>query len=361
MDGNSDTFSENTNDRFGHRKQAGVQHMSRVAHIRIYPSDWRSGCLGLSLEQEGLYIRMCMFIAEANRRVPIDDTEAARMLNVQTRNYRRVLGELLRLGKVQRHENGYGNDRVEHERNEAEKALDRKSPSSTGGGSEGQADQGQIREDRRSNGSTSAVERTYNGDITPLAAEIPQQKQCTSIEPESEPEKKEDKTPLPPDGGLASPNTHLEALRAFEAYNARALVLGLPQASKLTPDRKRRISARLRDFGPDGWSTALANLDTPFLRGLTEHRFRADLDFVCQPKSFSKLHDGGYAPAQAQGSTHAIGSNRPARYPTKHDRLQAVVAGCLQRNAGADARPTWARDLDGDALPVIPGAQALWP
>ena len=76
--------------------------MSGPAFVRMYPTAWRSGCMGLSLEQEGLYIRMCMFIGEVGRRVPLDDTEAARMLNVQTRNYRRVLGELLRLGKIGR-------------------------------------------------------------------------------------------------------------------------------------------------------------------------------------------------------------------------------------------------------------------
>lgn len=180
-------------------------------------------------------------------------------------------------------------------------------------------------------------------------------------------EKKEEDTPLPPDGGRVSqavdqiddgkPNPHTEALKAFEAYNARALVLGIPQASKLTRDRERRIRARLNDFGPDGWAKALVNLDTPFLRGLTEHRFRADLDFVCQAKSFSKLHDGGYEPAKpAPGVTHAADRNRTARYPTKHDRLQAVVAGCLERNAGPAARPDWARDLDGDALTIVPSA-----
>ncbi len=207
---------------------------------------------------------------------------------------------------------------------------------------------------RAETGSKPLQETECNGDVTVTV---------TPPETESDTEKKEDKTPLPPDGGLESPNTHLEALKAFEAYNARALLLGLPQASKLTPDRKRRISARLRDFGQDGWTKALANLDTPFLRGLTEHRFRADLDFVCQPKSFSKLHDGGYAPAQtpAPGVTHdEAARSRPSRYPTKHDRLQAVVAKCLERNAGPAQRPEWARDLDGDALAVVPGAKAVW-
>ena len=203
--------------------------------------------------------------------------------------------------------------------------------------------------------------RNGNGDATPM------QRCATPPYTESDTDTERKDTPLPPDGGRVSqavdqiddgkPNPHTEALKAFEAYNARALVLGIPQASKLTPDRERRIRARLKDFGSDGWTKALTNLDTPFLRGLTEHRFRADLDFVCQAKSFSKLHDGGYEPAKpAPGVTHAADRNRTARYPTKHDRLQAVVAGCLERNAGPAARPDWARDLDGDALTIVPSA-----
>lgn len=107
-------------------------------------------------------------------------------------------------------------------------------------------------------------------------------------------------TPLPPPGAVrvekALPKFgKLEALEAFNAYNAIALRCGLRQASKLTPDRERKIVARLKDFGMDGWHQALANIEkSQFLTGGTDKGFRADLDFVCQAKSFGKLHDGGY-------------------------------------------------------------------
>lgn len=157
--------------------------MSRVAHIRMYPTDWRSGCMGLSLEQEGLYIRMCMFMAETGRRVPLDDTEAARMINVQTRNYRRVVGELLRLGKITRHDNGYGNSRVEHERSEAENAAGRKSTAKTEGGTDRDADSGPERQDCAATADLTPNYSRSNSVVTPLAAEIATQNQCASIEP----------------------------------------------------------------------------------------------------------------------------------------------------------------------------------
>jgi hypothetical protein len=86
-----------------------------------------------------------------------------------------------------------------------------------------------------------------------------------------------------------------EALEAFHAYNATAERLALPQAAKFTPERERSITARLKSYGLDGWQRALENIEkSPFLMGETDHQFRPTLDFVCQAKSFGKLHDGGY-------------------------------------------------------------------
>lgn len=116
-------------------------------------------------------------------------------------------------------------------------------------------------------------------------------------------------TPLPPSGAVRVEKPlpkfgRLEALEAFNAYNAVALRCALPQAAKLTPNRERSIVARLKDYGLDGWHRALANIEqSKFLTGGTDQGFRADLDFVCQAKSFGKLHDGGYG--NGRHSTHA--------------------------------------------------------
>lgn len=169
--------------------------MTRVAFVHMYPGDWRTGCMGLTLEQEGLYMRMCMFVSDTNRRVPLDDTEAARMLSTQTRNYRRVLGELLRLGKITRHDDGYSNDRAEHERDVAARAIDKKSASRpTKTSRKGEGDTGSERQDREATGVVTEVQRTCNGVISDLAAEIPQSNQRPLREPESEPYKSTDDT-----------------------------------------------------------------------------------------------------------------------------------------------------------------------
>ena len=106
--------------------------------------------------------------------------------------------------------------------------------------------------------------------------------------------KQEVNTPLPPEPPPENPAA-ADARSAFEIYNEVAARCNLPRAEKLTSDRQRKIIARLKDYGLDGWNRALGNIEkSAFLTGQTHHGFRADLDFVCQAKSFGKLHDGGY-------------------------------------------------------------------
>jgi hypothetical protein len=92
--------------------------------------------------------------------------------------------------------------------------------------------------------------------------------------------------PLPPKS---------ECLEAFTAYNDTALKCGLPQAAKFTPDRQRKISARLKDYGLDGWKRALANIEkSAFLTGKNDRGWRANLEFLLQATSFAKVHDGTF-------------------------------------------------------------------
>jgi DNA-binding transcriptional MocR family regulator len=120
---------------------------------------------------------------------------------------------------------------------------------------------------------------------------------CGYKEPSKEPSK--EISPQPPKGG-ASP---LDALRAFEAFNAMALRCGIPQASKMSPDRQRKIIARLKDYGEEGWTQALANIEkSSFLTGSNDRGWRLTLDFLLKPEGFGKVHDGGYGNGRHTGS-----------------------------------------------------------
>lgn len=81
---------------------------------------------------------------------------------------------------------------------------------------------------------------------------------------------------------------------AFNAYNDCADRSGLPKAQILTAPRKSKIQQRLKDCGGlTGWDVALKKMQaSSFLTGSTG--WKADLDFILQARSFTKLMEGSY-------------------------------------------------------------------
>lgn len=118
--------------------------------------------------------------------------------------------------------------------------------------------------------------------------------------------------------------TPSDALIAYEAYNATALRCGLRQASKLTPDRQRKIIARLKDYGLDGWTQALANIErSSFLTGKNDREWRANLEFLLQASSFAKVHDGAYG----NGRHAEVRTSTPIKWaPPTPEEMRAMNA-----------------------------------
>lgn len=80
-----------------------------------------------------------------------------------------------------------------------------------------------------------------------------------------------------------------------EAWNELAEERGLAKVVKVTPNRKRQIQARLKEYHPDDWSKALGAIyRSKFLCGENDRGWKADFDFLLQPKSFVKLVEGSY-------------------------------------------------------------------
>lgn len=98
----------------------------------------------------------------------------------------------------------------------------------------------------------------------------------------------------PPDKG-PDDQVEIRALDCFHAWNAFAQRIGLPLTRTLTPDRRKKLKARLTEHGPEAWNIALANIErSAFLRGNNPRAWRANFDFVVQASSFGKLVDGTY-------------------------------------------------------------------
>ena len=336
--------------------------MSTPSHVRFYANDWFTGTVGLKADERGVYISMCVYQWTIGRRVPLDDTEASRLMGLNFKSYQRLRDRLVVLGKIKRHENGYGNDRAERELAAAADAHARKSNGraepATDGRPNGQAAAGHP-------GSGSAPEKDAEADdallmgknvesendpaidptidpmIDPMIdRQIQQQNQHPLIEPEPEPKEREEEDPLTPKGeplaqplpdqidsplAVSAPAAPSRArqwpaeLDAFHAWNAVAIANGLQQAARMTPQRRRSIATRMREHGPEGWQIALDRVAASrFLQGENDRGWRITLDWLISPKNFEKVVDGSYDP-------------RPER--NGHDRNHPIhpIAAALDR------------------------------
>jgi uncharacterized protein YdaU (DUF1376 family) len=81
----------------------------------------------------------------------------------------------------------------------------------------------------------------------------------------------------------------------IEAWQTRMVPQGFPSIRKMTAQRDRQLKARLRDSTLDEWQQAMAAMErSAFCRGENDRGWRADFDFLLQPKSFTKLLEGAY-------------------------------------------------------------------
>lgn len=80
-----------------------------------------------------------------------------------------------------------------------------------------------------------------------------------------------------------------------EAWNATAEPLGLPIVRKMTPERRKKIKTFLRRHGVDDITEGIAAIHrSPFLRGENDRGWRADFDWMLEPRNFTKLTEGVY-------------------------------------------------------------------
>lgn len=103
-------------------------------------------------------------------------------------------------------------------------------------------------------------------------------------------------TPLIPPNEISSeisPPVDKPAL-VLEAYNLMAEEAGLSKA-KMTPERRKKLKTfttrhKVEDITEAIWAIPR----TPFLCGENDRGWKANLDFLLQPKSFTKILEGSY-------------------------------------------------------------------
>jgi uncharacterized protein YdaU (DUF1376 family) len=189
-------------------------------------------------------------------------------------------------------------------------------------------------EDKRnknaSAGKASALKRLNRGS-TPV-------QQTANINPTPTPTP----TPIKEEGVPKGTPRASEVQAAFDAYNSIAKEIGLPVAQALTDRRRSQINARLKEVGGiEGWNAALGKLRaSSFCQGGSNNGWKADLDFMLQQKSLTKLMEGSYDDRQSTAP-------RPATLQDGFAKVRAVIAEIAEREAGGVGE-----DREEDALRI---------
>lgn len=103
------------------------------------------------------------------------------------------------------------------------------------------------------------------------------------------------KPDIKPDEDMSSDDDAVSVKDVVDAWNDLAEARGLAKVVKVTDTRRKQIQARLKEYEPDDWSKALTAIyKSKFLCGENERGWKADFDFLLQPKSFVKLVEGAY-------------------------------------------------------------------
>jgi hypothetical protein len=87
-----------------------------------------------------------------------------------------------------------------------------------------------------------------------------------------------------------------EVAVAFKRWNEVARECGFQKANRLTPERKKKLTALLKDGGLETFERALSEMTkSKFLRGENDRGWRAHIDFLFERGKYDKILDGNYS------------------------------------------------------------------
>lgn len=116
---------------------------------------------------------------------------------------------------------------------------------------------------------------------------------------------------------------------AFELFQIMAKEHGTPVPQDLTDDRKTKLTATLKKCdGIEGWKSALEKVSkSDHCTGINDRGWKANLDFLLSPASFTKLMEGNYdnrAPGNSKSGTNTPGNGRSS--PSITEAVARAVA-----------------------------------
>lgn len=238
----------------------------------FYVGDYLAATGRLTTEQHGAYLLILLDYWK-NGPPPNDDVVLAQIARLSTGSWRKAKAALLGFFDVQ--DGLLIQKRVERERNRASKVTEERSKA----GKVGAAKRWQSDDKRIANAIDLPKANGQQNDT-------PSQSHTSSDEEVIASSNEEVSV------GTDPPVTKSEIL---EAWRTRMVPLGFPAIAKWTAQRERLLNARLKDNSLEEWMRAFAALErSAFCRGENDRGWRADFDFLLQPKSFTKLLEGAY-------------------------------------------------------------------
>jgi uncharacterized protein YdaU (DUF1376 family) len=256
--------------------------MGEQPFIKFYPSDFLGGTSGLSPAERGVYITLLCLIYEANSPIKRDDSRLARCCGAPKAAFIRILNGLVAQGKITQEGDALSNKR-------AEKAI--------------------VDRTNRTQNATHAAKQRW--DAQPEKTQRNQRQDNATAMPEqcvddaSQNQSQNQSIREEPKGSLSSVD---DVKTAFADYNFLAEDIGLPVARVLTKNRRASLKARLSEVGGiDGWRAALDKARaSPLCNGENSRGWKADLDFLLQQKSFTRLMEGSYDARQSTANHNGV-------------------------------------------------------
>ena len=236
----------------------------------FYVGDYLSATGRLTTEQHGAYLLILLDYWK-NGAPPDDDAVLAALARMSPASWKKARTALIGFFEVR--DGLWVQKRVEHERDRASDITEKRSEAGKASAA--------ARAERKQTGNKCSTHVATNGQQNGRPSQSHSSIELiasTNVDVSAEP--------------TDQPLTKQEVI---EAWQSRMVPKGFPSIRKMTAQRERQLKARLKDSTLDEWVQAMDALErSAFCRGENDRGWRADFDFLLQPKSFTKLLEGAY-------------------------------------------------------------------
>ncbi|MDW9366968.1 DUF1376 domain-containing protein [Sinorhizobium meliloti] len=240
--------------------------MSGRPFMQLYVSDFLGDTLHLSTEQVGAYLLLLMAMWNAGGSLPSDEGKLARITRLPLKKWKSIASDLMPFFEMDA-------DVLWHNRltKELQKSESKSQSRASAGAKGGSAKALKDKEARLAN-----------------AMPTPQHSPDTITRDISSSLHSEGEAQAPTRGPT-------EIDQAVEAFSAMARRSGLSVPKAITATRRRSLLLRIEEHGLPVVLDAIERIGrSRFCRGENDRGWRADLDFLCQSKSFVAILEGKY-------------------------------------------------------------------